>query len=173
MATAGFRGGVILWDLPAGVQRGYLDGLFGGATAIAFNFGGSLLAIGSDDGTVELYDPTTCKRMATLCGHANSVMALAFSPHGDKALYSGSVDGSVRVWRVGASENHELCALYSFADGSWVVLTPEGRYDSSSDGANLHIRGRIGQRFIPLSDLRKDHYESGLLRKVLKTDQEK
>ena len=56
-----------------------------------------LLASGSDDKTVRLWDGATGVPIATLEGHSYSVTSLLFSPDGSR-LASGSWDNTVRLW---------------------------------------------------------------------------
>jgi len=66
---------------------------------LAFSPDGKLLAIGSYDGFVMLFDATTWKHLASFPGHADPVYRLAFSPDG-KLLASGSYDGMVLIWGI-------------------------------------------------------------------------
>jgi WD40 repeat protein len=69
------------------------------ATALAFNKDGKLLASGSQDQTVKLWDIPTAKEIATFIGHTKAVLAVAFNCDAT-LLASGSADGTVRLWRV-------------------------------------------------------------------------
>ncbi|MDT7949765.1 MAG: hypothetical protein RQ897_15615, partial [Thermoflexus sp.] len=60
---------------------------------------GRLLASGSDDKTVILWDVGTGERVRTLTGHTDDVNSVAFSPDG-RLLASGSGDGTVILWGV-------------------------------------------------------------------------
>ncbi|CAG8910142.1 unnamed protein product, partial [Penicillium egyptiacum] len=69
----------------------------GWVRSVAFSPDGRLLASGSDDETVRLWDPATGALQQTLEGHSDSVLSVAFSPDG-RLLASGSDDETVRLW---------------------------------------------------------------------------
>ncbi|MFI7474188.1 hypothetical protein ACIBQ8_17695, partial [Nonomuraea sp. NPDC049646] len=62
--------------------------------------GTPLLATGSHDGTVRLWDPTTGLTSGSLTGHTSTISAVAFGtlPDGTLLLATGSHDGTVRLW---------------------------------------------------------------------------
>jgi WD40 repeat protein len=65
--------------------------------AVAFSPDDKLLASGSADQTIKLWDVVTGKERRTLTGHTDRVSGIAFSPTG-KRLASSSGDGTVRLW---------------------------------------------------------------------------
>src|SRR3954454_9249851 len=78
-----------------------LQGHTEGVTSVAFSPDGKMLASGSNDETIKLWDVQAGKEHATLKGHTNEVTSVAFSPDG-KTLASASLDGTVRLWDVQA-----------------------------------------------------------------------
>ena len=94
-----------------------------GVTSVTFSPDGTILASGSRDGTVKLWNVENHENIATLGGHRDNVTSVAFSP--DAILASGSRDGTVKLWNV---ENHENIA--TLEGHGWTVtsvaFSPDG-----------------------------------------------
>ncbi|MCB9537285.1 MAG: hypothetical protein H6704_13615 [Myxococcales bacterium] len=99
VALAG-RGRVRWWDAEA---RGELPEPGGAPTlALALDATGARLAAGDALGGVFVFDLPSGALRATLPGHTERVVDLAFLPDGD--LLSVSWDGSARLWAVGDAQ---------------------------------------------------------------------
>ncbi|MGH3791174.1 MAG: WD40 repeat domain-containing protein, partial [Pseudonocardiaceae bacterium] len=96
LASAGYGGEVLVWDLATGAARYTLTGHGGGVRALVVAPDGSWLASAGDDGQVRVWDPATGATHRTLTGHTDSVRALAVAPDGSW-LASASDDGQVRI----------------------------------------------------------------------------
>ncbi len=64
---------------------------------VAFDLSGKLLASGSDDSSIKIWNARTGKHLKTLNCHKKRVWSVAFNPNG-KTLVSGSDDQTVIVW---------------------------------------------------------------------------
>jgi WD40 repeat protein len=86
-------------------------------TSIAFSPKGDVLASGSVERVVKLWDIRSGDCLATLEGHEYPVLALAFSPDGNK-LVSGSGDTTLMTWDL---ENHSR--LHHMKGHGFYVVT--------------------------------------------------
>ena len=89
-------------------QIATLEGHTDGVVAVSFSPDGSLLASGSSDGTILLWDMRSRERVATfgvaiLERHTDGVAAVSFSPDG-ALLASGLGDRTVLLWDVATRE---------------------------------------------------------------------
>ncbi|BAZ87750.1 WD40 repeat domain-containing serine/threonine-protein kinase [Dolichospermum compactum] len=84
----------------------------------------NLLATGSGDNTIKLWDVSTGELISTLSGHSWSVVAVAFSADGE-TLISGSWDKTVKIWQI--STKLEIASLVGHTDSvSSVVMREDG-----------------------------------------------
>jgi len=102
-----------------------LAGHTGAVSSIAFSADGSLLASGSADKTVRLWDAGGGQAIHVLKGHAAAVTAVAVSPDGG-IVASASLDRTVKLWD--ANGGREAGSLPKESSGFLAVaFSPDGR----------------------------------------------
>lgn len=97
-ATAGIDQKILVRDLPDGAILHTLTAA-NLVRALAMSPNGKLLASGSDDNAVQLWEIVTGKPGAKLTGHSDWILSLAFHPEG-KLLASAGYGGKVFLWDV-------------------------------------------------------------------------
>ena len=110
-----------------GDWRGEVEGHTGRVASLAFKPNSYLLASGSYDNTIRLWNVGNNNRhhVRTLRGHTNWVISVAWSPDG-RTLASASVDGTVRLWNPNNGINFAVLRGHT-AGVSCVAWSPDGR----------------------------------------------
>ena len=100
--------------------KGHKDCIY----SVAWSPDGRLIASGSYDKMVKLWDASTGKELRNLQDHIDAVFAVAFSPDG-KRLASASQDRTVKIWDVATGKR--LYTLSDAADGlTSLAYSPSG-----------------------------------------------
>ena len=104
---------------------------------LALSPDGRLLATGSYDQTIRLWDLETGTERRTLTGHNGGVFGLSFRPDG-KVLASASSDRTVKLWDVATGQRLDTLSQ-SLKELNAVAFSPDGRRIAAA-GADNRIR---------------------------------
>lgn len=121
------------------VLKGHTDSVF----AVAFSPDGTILASGSFDKTIKLWDVATGKEIRTLTGHTKEVVSIAFSPDGKRlasaaSQYFGNPEptpGEVKTWDTATGLDLRVF------EGHWW---PTYGVAFSPDGSRVLAAGGVG-----------------------------
>jgi WD40 repeat protein len=132
--SGGWRGSLKLWDVATGEEIRTFKGHSGDVTAVAFSPDGHHALAGADHGLIILWRVSDGRKLQEFKGHLGTVTSLAFSSDGRFAL-SGSKDMTTRIWDI--ERGYEVVKFMSSSDGEWIIVTPDGYYNTSPEGASL------------------------------------
>lgn len=110
------------------VAAGHKDSVY----SVAISAGGTLIASGSVEADIRLWDARTGRKHGKLVGHGDVVRALLLDADGRLAI-SASSDRTVRLWDVGSQRCVHVCRPHADAawalaiDDSWRTLFSAGR----------------------------------------------
>ena len=116
-----------------GDWRGKVKGHTAYVRTLAFKPNSYVLASGSDDDTVRIWDVgdiNNLRHVRTLRGHTDNVYSVAWSPDG-RVLASGSKDGTVRLWNPDNGINFAVLRGHT-KSVEGVAWHPDGRILASA-----------------------------------------
>ncbi|MYF98393.1 WD40 repeat domain-containing protein, partial [Candidatus Poribacteria bacterium] len=124
-----------IWDVATGKHKDTLrnQGMVGkqkqnentvAVSSVSFNPDSRLLASGSMDGSIKIWDLETGDTKHTLAGHTQKIIYLTFSPDGT-VLASVSIDGTLSLWDVTTGSHKRTLGARKGTIWS-VSFTPDG-----------------------------------------------
>ncbi len=149
---------VRVWDV---MNHRTLQVILGPFVTAALSPGDDIVATGSSNGDVGLWNLSTGAKLADLPGHREPVVRLDFSLDG-RLLASASWDHTGRIWDVG--KHSQVSVLTGHSDGvRWIAFSPDGsrvataaghkEYNRESDDNTVRVwDSRTGREILTLSD---------------------
>jgi WD40 repeat protein/serine/threonine protein kinase len=138
LASADADSKVRLWDVQRGKELRVLEPQHAARTkCVTFSPDGKLLASGSWDRTIKVWETDTWNLLHDLHDPTGAVQSVAFSPEGRpqaRRLAWGATDGLVKVWDEATREMHTLRGHTGWVQG--VAFSPDGKQlaSASADG---------------------------------------
>jgi WD40 repeat protein/uncharacterized caspase-like protein len=184
-----------LWEVATGRELRTLTGHLSGVSSVAFSPDGKVLASGRGnlqwikgngdtiegwefptgrDDVIKLREVETGRELPSLKGHSGRIIALTFIAEG-KVVASGSSDNSIRLWD--ATTGRSLASLVALNRGDWLVVAPDGRFDTTNLDEIDEIRMLHWTipddplRTLPPEIFMRDYYEPRLLERLLSGEQ--
>jgi WD40 repeat protein len=134
---------ICIWDLETRTPLQFLRGHDRIISSLAVSADGELLASGSEDGAIRLWDTRTWKEVGLL-KNETIVYAIAFTPDGTR-LAAGCGDSVIRLWDVATRQ--EVAELRGHADYVYALsFSPDGTRLVSGSG---DFTGRIWDTLTP------------------------
>ncbi|MFK5892635.1 MAG: caspase family protein [Pseudomonadota bacterium] len=103
-------------------------------TSLALSTDGKLLASGSYDNKIKLWDSSNGKFKGEFTTPQGGILSLTFSAN-KKYLISAGGDSIIRLWDI--NHKQEILRLVASNNGEWISMTPDGYYDHSPEGNKL------------------------------------
>lgn len=126
----GNKPGICVWDIQKSQQIQSFEGHSDSINTIIFSPDSQIVASGSWDSSIKLWNIRTGLEIATLRGYA-CIVDLAFSPI-EPVLASLSKDGTIKFWNVETMEE-----IHSFKghkdDAESIAFSPDGQWLASCD----------------------------------------
>ncbi len=96
------------------------------ATSAAFGPDSTIIVTGDRDGTVRLWDLTTCGPIGPTIKQDRQVTSITFSPDG-KTVLTGSLDGTARLWDAATGRAAGLPLPHQRQGDLSVAFSPDGK----------------------------------------------
>lgn len=123
-------GSLMLWNMKAGTRVNTYKGHSGWIKSVSFSPDGRAALSGGNE--LKLWDVFSGREIRIYSVHSGRADVGSFFPNG-RAVISGSVDNIYKLLDV--ATGRDIATMVSFSNGEWIIITPDGYFDSSPGGA--------------------------------------
>ena len=128
-----------------------LQGHTEGLRSVSFSSNGKMLASGSNDKTIKLWNVETGKEIRTLPGHNINVNSVSFNSD-DKMLASGSSDKTIKLWNVETGQEIRSLSGHNDSVNSVIFSSDSKMLASGSSDKTIKLWNvQTGQEICSLS----------------------
>ena len=121
----GVAGEIIAWDTQTRERIYTVEGHYDSIYSLALSEDGSLLATGSYDQTIHLWQAADGTLLRSLKGHQGAIFGLAFRPD-NQVLASASADRTIKLWDVRKGTRLDTLSQPLKAQHA-VIFSPDGK----------------------------------------------
>ncbi len=127
LATAAGNGTVVLWRSEGGIwkKEAEMPEPDPGVSALAFSPHTDWLAVGSDDGSLALWNLDSNQQLTTLLDSGSKIHDVVVSPDGT-LIITGDDSGSVNVWNLKLREKVKSIKAYQNQGAVSLAFSPDG-----------------------------------------------
>ncbi len=139
---------LILCDTATGAVVKTFSGHTDTVWFLNFCQGGERIVSAGVDRSIRVWDTATGNELMTLAGHSGAVRSVYTLPD-EKHILSIADDNTTRIWDI--TTGKEQARLFSFTDGEWIAITPEGYFNASPGGAK-YLNVRVGNQIYSIDN---------------------
>ena len=150
-------------DYDAGFLRSIKKYKTRSISSLAYTPNGENVIIGSYDKTVSVFSLDKGKETDVFDGHFSTVRKVTVSNDG-KYIFSTSWDSTTKIWNLETKK--EVAMLVGFSDGEWIIITPEGYFNSSKNAAK-YLTVKIDNNYYTMDNYLETFFRPDLVKMAL------
>lgn len=159
---SGSSDGILMrWDVTTGKRAKLYTDRSGWISSVSVSPDGMYAVLGGN--ILKLWDMKKGSETRTFKGQSTNSKSVAFSTS-DRYFLSGDANTAFKLWDI--STGKELAMLVSFTNGEWIIVTPDGFFDSSLNGAQ-YLNLRIGSSVYSIDQFATRLYRPDLVHRAL------
>jgi WD40 repeat protein len=117
---------LILCDSHTGEIVGRFPPTFGDINSVAFSVDGRMLAVGSDDGEIQVWNRETPAPIRHFSNHEGPVSGIEFTPDGRQLISTGLLDDTLQICDLESAETRGQIAT-GHTGTQAMAISPDGR----------------------------------------------